>query len=114
VVHTFAGGTDGIWPQSGLAVDTNGNLYGTTWEGGSSAYTFGCGTVYKITPKGDETVLYAFTCGNDGTDPYASPLIASDGNLYGTATQGGVYGVGNGVQNISGWSFQSAPQLHWW
>lgn len=94
VLHAFAGGADGIWPQSGLAADANGNLYGTTWEGGSSQYTYGCGTVYRITPKGKEKVLYAFTCGTDGTAPYASPLIDSKGTLFGSATHGGAYDEG--------------------
>ena len=89
VLHTFAGGKDGIWPQSGLAADAQGNLYGTTWEGGSSLYTYGCGTVYKITPKGDESVIHAFRCGKDGSAPYASVLVDAKGNVYGTATHGG-------------------------
>ena len=94
VLHTFAGGTDGIWLQSGLAADASGNLYGTTWEGGSTLYTYGCGTVFKITPKGEEQVLYAFTCGNDGSAPYASLLVDGSRNIYGTATHGGASGEG--------------------
>ncbi|HLY05643.1 MAG TPA: choice-of-anchor tandem repeat GloVer-containing protein [Rhizomicrobium sp.] len=89
VLHTFMGGVDGIWPQSGVVADADGNLYGTTWEGGSTLYTYGCGTVYRITPESEESVLHAFRCGKDGSAPYASLLVDAKGNVYGTATHGG-------------------------
>ena len=70
-----------------------GNLYGTTYSGGA----FGYGTVYKLT-AGQETVLYSFTNGADGANPYAGVISDSAGNLYGTALYGGVanctYGCG--------------------
>lgn len=96
VLHTFAGGTDGIWPQSGLVADAAGNMYGTTIEGGiaNGCVGYGCGTVYRITPKGDEQVLYAFQGGDDGLEPNASLLVDGNGNLYGTASHGGANGDG--------------------
>lgn len=75
---------DGSLPNS-LIVGTDGNLYGTTEQGGEG--NFSCGTVFKLTPGGVLTTLYSFC--NPGTDASPSHLIqASDGNFYGT-TQGG-------------------------
>src|ERR1700722_19061179 len=62
VVHNFAGGTDGAYPEGGLIRDKAGNFYGTTTGGGAS----GQGTVFGITSKGKEQMLYSFTGGNDG------------------------------------------------
>ena len=61
-VYTFLGGNDGSYSQAGLVEDTEGNLYGTTTLGGGS----NAGVVFKITPSGNESVLYAFTGGSDG------------------------------------------------
>jgi uncharacterized repeat protein (TIGR03803 family) len=94
VLHAFAGGaSDGSAPYDGLMLDKAGNLYGTTSEGGSNSAcnvgTPGCGTVFKLTPDGTETVLYAF-CVNepcyDGAYPYGGLIADNAGNLYGTTT----------------------------
>ena len=83
--------TDGANPQAGLIMDANGNLYGTTLYGGSN----GKGTVFKLTPSGSETVLYSFGATNpigsttDGANPYASLIMDTYGNLYGTTLYGG-------------------------
>jgi uncharacterized repeat protein (TIGR03803 family) len=90
VLHSFAGGTDGQYPQAGLVQGTDGNFYGTTLNGGPNAV----GTVFKITPAGAETVLYSFTGGTDGGNPYAGLIQGADGNFYGTAFNGGQYGDG--------------------
>jgi uncharacterized repeat protein (TIGR03803 family) len=69
----------------------SGNLYGMTFSGGllaNDCITLGCGVVFKLDPKGKETVLYRFTGGKDGAGPQASVVRDSAGNLYGT-TQGG-------------------------
>lgn len=93
ILHSFAGGSDGIDPYSGVIVDKDGNLYGTTYQGGAH----GDGTVYEISSGGTETVLYAFDDegGSDGADPYAGLVMDGDGNLYGTTTVGGAHGQGS-------------------
>jgi uncharacterized repeat protein (TIGR03803 family) len=87
VLYTFAGGTDGGTPESGLVMDAQGNLYGTTYQGG--AVTCGCGTVFKVTPGGTESVLHTFTGGADGVKPHGTLIRDSKGNLYGTTFYGG-------------------------
>jgi uncharacterized repeat protein (TIGR03803 family) len=57
VLHSFAGGTDGRSPIGGVVLDSAGNVFGTTYYGG----TFDSGTVFKIDAAGTETVLYSFT-----------------------------------------------------
>lgn len=84
VLHSFQGMADGSWPV-GVILDTKGNLYGTTVEGGSNC---DCGIVYKIDPTGKQTVLHRFTDGKDGAYPYGDLLVA-DGALYGTTAAGG-------------------------
>jgi uncharacterized repeat protein (TIGR03803 family) len=68
---------------------TSGALYGTTVAGGAH----GCGVVYKVDAIGI-TVLYSFTCGADGGNPYSGVIHDSAGNLYGTTANYGAAGVG--------------------
>jgi uncharacterized repeat protein (TIGR03803 family) len=103
VLHTFSpNGGDGEIPYAGLVFDAAGNLYGTTVYGG--AYLFG--TVFELTPAvggtWTETVLHDFNNnGSDGTDPEASLILDSYGNLYGTTvTGGGPYSGGTVFQLI--------------
>ena len=49
-IHDFTGGSDGAWPEGGLAIDSNGNIFGTTYQGGLQTCSGGCGVVYEITP----------------------------------------------------------------
>ena len=104
ILYNFAGGSgDGEYPIGGLVSDRAGNLYGTTGAGGSygNCSPFGetCGVVFELTPASGgpwkESVLYTFTGGVDGGLPESSLTIDASGNLYGTATIGGTYGVGN-------------------
>ena len=95
VLYSFGGPPDGMGPIGSLVRDAAGNLYGATLTGGlasSCGYAgdVGCGTVFKVTPSGEETVLYTFKDGTDGGIPYSGLVIDSKGNLYGTASQGGV------------------------
>jgi uncharacterized repeat protein (TIGR03803 family) len=90
VLYNFTGGADGFEPYAGLVQDAQGNLYGTTLQGG--AYTDG--TVFKLTLAGIETVLYNFTGGADGFEPYGGLVQDTLGNLYGTTYSGGAYGYG--------------------
>ena len=97
VLHRFAGGSDGAIPEGEL-LDLNGVLYGTTNYGGafSGCYDYGrCGTVYRISTAGKETVLYDFKGGTDGGNPSAG-LISVNGTLYGTTKRGG----GSGCENV--------------
>lgn len=97
VLHTFAGGKDGARPYAGLVLGSSGNLYGTTFAGGGSNVNCpgGCGTVFEVTPSGNETVLLAFVGGKtDGAHPYAALIMDASGNLYGTTYQGGLHGQG--------------------
>ena len=84
VLHTFSGGADGGSPNTGLARDSAGNLYGTTTFGGTS----GMGVVFKLDISGKLTVLHAFTGGSDGSNP-DSVVLDGSGHLYGTAATGG-------------------------
>ena len=89
VLHAFTAGKDGAFP-AGLIEDRAGNLYGTTNSGGG-AYcdNLGCGTVFKVTPDGTETVLYSFAGGNDGEFPFGGLVLDEAGNIYGTTQDGG-------------------------
>jgi uncharacterized repeat protein (TIGR03803 family) len=88
MLYGFAGGDDGLSPYGGLAADAHGNLYGTTSFGGGSRHCAngGCGTVFKLTPKGKKTVLHVFKGGKDGSGPLGDLLLDGQGNLYGTSS----------------------------
>jgi uncharacterized repeat protein (TIGR03803 family) len=77
---------DGDGPLGGVVRDVvSGNIYGTTFFGGA----YGGGTVFQLTPSGQETVLYSFTGGTDGAYPFGGLTLDASGNLYGTNTYGG-------------------------
>jgi uncharacterized repeat protein (TIGR03803 family) len=89
VLYTFAGGVDGDGPTRSLVRDAAGNLYGVTNGGGIQD----CGTVFKLSPTGQHTVLYSFTNSPDGC--WARSVIRDGtGNLYGITQQGGGTGCG--------------------
>jgi len=90
VLHSFTAGNDGGNPEAGLIMDAAGNLYGTTFGGGSG----GQGIVFKIDTSNHESVLYSFTGGSDGGGPVAGLLMDAAGNLYGTTAGGGSSGQG--------------------
>ena len=103
-LHNFAGyPTDGATPFGGLVQGDDGNFYGTTSGGGTSPNcgSFGCGTVFRITPGGVLTTLRNFDL-TDGEGPNPSLVLASDGNFYGTAFFGGLNGNcdGNGCGTV--------------
>ena len=89
VLYTFTGLADGGSPMAGVIRDSEGNLYGTTYHGGTND----TGVVYKVDVTGHETVLYSFT-GNGGANPFAGVIRDSSGNLYGTTYGGGTAGHG--------------------
>lgn len=94
-LYQFIGGSDGAAPQADLIV-ANGVLYGTTMDGGGAGSCFtrngSCGTVYSITTRGVETVLYRFAGGTDGDSP-AAALTNVNGTLFGTTVHGGNHDV---------------------
>lgn len=93
VLHSFSGVNDGAYPQAGL-IYRNGNLYGTTVDGGVPTVGVGQGIVFAINvTTGVETVLYSFVGGSDGAHPQAR-LIELNGSFYGTTSGGGAYGLG--------------------
>lgn len=93
VLYSFAERDDGGNPESGVVFDSAGNLYGSTFYGG----THGDGVVYELSPSGSgwsETTLYNFTGGSDGENPVSGVAVDSHGNLYGTTSAGGSGGTG--------------------
>ena len=84
---------DGAVPKYGLVQASDGNLYGTTSEGGNDGVNYGYGTIFKITPAGTLTTIYNFP---GYTQPSSALVEGPDGNLYGTTSTGGTgtYGAG--------------------
>jgi uncharacterized repeat protein (TIGR03803 family) len=101
VLYSFCSGgsscPDGEDASSSLIADGAGNFYGTTQFGGIGA-PYGRGTVFELSPNGNggwtETVLYAFTGEADGGGPVSPVMFDSQGNLYGTAQNGGAHNYG--------------------
>jgi uncharacterized repeat protein (TIGR03803 family) len=85
VLYSFTEARDGGEPEAGLAVGSNGNLFGTTSHGG----TYDSGNAFEVTVSGHLRVLHSFGPLFDGLYPYAGLVQDPAGNLYGTTTQGG-------------------------
>jgi uncharacterized repeat protein (TIGR03803 family) len=96
VLYEFTG-FNGSSPVGNLVFDASGNLYGTTTAGGSESGE-GHGVVYELSPAEGggwtETVLYAFTGGDDGSQPLSGLVFDASGNLYGTTGSGGAFDYG--------------------
>ena len=102
-LYSFKGGTDGYGPMSGLVLDPAGNLYGTM------ATANGCncsGIVYKVDPSGNQTILYSFTDAVHGGFPSGGLIIDAAGNLYGTASFGGIIRF----SSLLAWFIKSRPE----
>jgi uncharacterized repeat protein (TIGR03803 family) len=85
--------TDGKEPHGTLVFGSDGNMYGTTTQGGAG----GKGTVFRVTPAGALKTLHSFCSQSgcaDGSSPFGGVVLASDGNFYGTTQQGGAHGEG--------------------
>jgi uncharacterized repeat protein (TIGR03803 family) len=102
VLHAFTGGKDGANPNGTLAFDAAGNLYGTTYVGGSTTTncfpSVGCGVVFELSPTTSgpwkETTLHVFSGGSDGGQPLAGVTLNAAGNLFGATKFGGYEGNG--------------------
>lgn len=118
ILYSFGGTpSDGIVPASSLVQGSDGNFYGTTSSGGVNhcgnipISGGNCGTVFKVTPAGAETVLYSFGGSpSDGAEPLGALLQASDGNFYGTTIDGGANNCGSsGGTHNCGTVFKITP-----
>jgi uncharacterized repeat protein (TIGR03803 family) len=89
ILHSFGPSvTDALVPAAGLIMDSAGDLYGTTEQGGANV----SGTVFKIDAAGTETILYSFAASvtdGRGPGPYMGLIMDSTGSLYGTTASGG-------------------------
>ncbi len=94
-VYSFGNAADGTNPYGGLTIDSSGNLYGTTTNGG----LYSGGTVFELSPNNGrccrESPVYSFGFSqNDGQHPKAGLIMDSTGNLHGTTANGGSFGGG--------------------
>jgi hypothetical protein len=106
VLHSFESGSGDHYPDIGpspLALSASGALYGTLAYGGNTSCTTfpgGCGSVFVVDPPSSPggpwgfRTIYSFTGGNDGGNPSGGLVIASNGDLIGTASQAGAAGYG--------------------
>lgn len=90
-LHSFTGQPDGAYPEAGLIQASDGSFYGTTVEGGATDK----GTVFKMDPIGNVTVLHSFAGQPDGAYPEAGLIQSSDGAIYGTTYHGGTADYGS-------------------
>ncbi|MGC2449602.1 MAG: choice-of-anchor tandem repeat GloVer-containing protein [Candidatus Sulfotelmatobacter sp.] len=88
VLYGFRGSPDGLAP-SGIVENIDGNLYGTTAQGGTGNCAGGCGTIYRLDKAGHESVVHSFD-GPNGAYPSGTLIHDREGNLYGTTVGGGL------------------------
>lgn len=108
VLYNFTGGADGGYPSAGVIRDSDGNLYGTTHNGGDFTCDseVGCGTVFKVDSAGKETVLLTFIGKGDGAYPAAPLFRDKTGALYGTTTATNGGGDSNCATGLCGTVFR--------
>lgn len=116
VLHRFgSNGPDGTGPLGRLTLDNSLNLFGTTEMGshkgckifiGKNLVDVGCGTVFKVDASGTESILYSFINATDGAFPRAGLAQDASGNLFGTASTGGVMNCASALFGKCGTVFQ--------
>jgi uncharacterized repeat protein (TIGR03803 family) len=120
ILYEFgANATDGFGPQAGVVMDSEGNLYGTTYYGGGSSEL---GTVFELSRNGEgqtwtETILYNFSNSStdaNGANPSGSLIFDSAGNLYGTTRFGGSGNCNNFGVTGCGAVFELSPSAGTW
>ena len=94
ILHAFPGHGFGKFPSGPLVADKDGNLYGTTLQGGHGCNNDGCGIVYKLAPDGTFTRFFLFPGPPLIYDPSGGLLLDEQGNLYGVTQNGGNDSVG--------------------
>jgi uncharacterized repeat protein (TIGR03803 family) len=113
IMHNFQGRADGMYPNSPLTIDANGNLYGSTTYGGGLGGSAGSGTVYELSPASDgtwnETILHRFVGGTVGGAPSSPLTLDRVGNLYGetgqtNSSQGTIFRLS--PKTGGGWAFK--------
>jgi uncharacterized repeat protein (TIGR03803 family) len=115
ILYSFGTGADGATPYAAVALDSAGDVLGTTSAGGSAGF----GTIFQLTKAHSwaETIVYNFTNQDDGAVPYGGLLGDGHGNFYGTATEGGSQGGGSIFELTpagSGWNFTAIQSLAGW
>lgn len=91
LLHSFIDNLkDGTNPTAGLDADAAGNLYGTTVSGGA----YGEGTLFKVTPDGDESIVYSFAGTPDGQTAQNRVMVKANGSIFGTTSMGGANNQG--------------------
>ncbi len=121
VLYRFQGGGDGAFPETSLTLDSTGNLFGTTTEGGQgtcSGGSTGCGTVFELSPPAapgglwTENIIHFFQNGSDGSFPQTGLVMGNQGVLYGGAGLGGGCSRG-GCGTVFQLSPPSVPGASW-
>jgi len=113
VLYSFTG-TNGDGQQPAyvtLVRDSAGNLYGTTEYGGTPEDGLTFGTVFKVSPKGKETILYSFQGFLDGGYPLVGLVADPEGNLYGSTWDWGYYGYGTLFEVTKSRKFKVVHQI---
>jgi len=94
VVHDFMGAPDGAYPSFGLMQATDGDLYGTTTQGGTCASGVGCGTIFRVTLAGAYSIVHNFDGAAGGGNPSTAVFQHTKGALYGATAGGGSHSSG--------------------
>src|SRR5579863_3802023 len=124
VLHKFTGGADGANPLARIVFGPGGLLFGSASAGGSTNCTFegliGCGTIFTLQPPASfcrsitcpwtQNVIHSFTGGTDGWQPNDDLIFDASGNMYGIASDGGLFNSCNGLPGCGSHSNSQNPE----